>query len=232
MEVFATMVYCWCRPFIENKDNILGVLTNFLVLLVMLTALLLKHNNKEENDAEEGIGGFLIFMNVLCVVVFVVFGVAQAYSYKHDFDNDAKTTKGLALGTLTRQATGDDIEEGRGRGSSLFAAGKGWLERISSGAVDLAGEVFYSEARRKEREAGVPGFAGPVDNSDLPQAPAGAPGPNNSIFDIMKQQSLHEGGIEMAENPMLKNIDEKGKKGLKKKSDEGEGRLRAPSKQK
>jgi hypothetical protein len=214
MEVFATMVYCLCLPFIEFKDNVLGVLTNFLVLLVMLTALLLKHN--EGKDAEEGIGGFLIFMNVLCVVVFVVFGVAQAYSYKHDFDNDAKTTKGLALGTLTRQATGDDIEEGGERGSSLFAAGKGWLERISSGAVDLAGEIFYSEARRKEREAGVPGFAGAIDNSELPQAPLGEPGPNNSIFDIMKQRSLQEGGIEMAENPMLKSINEKGKKGFKK----------------
>jgi hypothetical protein len=166
---------------------------------------------------------------VLCVVVFVVFGVAQAYSYKHHIDNDAKNTNGLALGTMARQATGDDIEEGRDRGSSLFAAGRGWLERISSGAVDLAGEVFFSEARRKEREAGVPGFAGPIDNSDLPQAPAGAPGPNNSIFDIMKQRSLHEGGIEMAENPMLKNMD---KRGFKKESEEGEGRLRAPSKQK
>ena len=146
---------------------------------------------------------------------------ARRISYKHDFDNDAKTTKGLALGTLTRQATGYDIEVGRDRGSSLFAAGKRWLERISSGAVDLAGEIFYSEARRKEREAGVPGFAGTVDNSDLPPQPPGEPGPNNSIFDIMKQRSLQDGGIEMAENPMLKNITEKGKKGFKKKGNEG-----------
>jgi hypothetical protein len=65
------MVYVGCRPFIEFKDNVLGVLTNFLVLLVMLTALLLKHN--EGKDAEEGIGGFLI----LCVVVFVVFFIFQ-----------------------------------------------------------------------------------------------------------------------------------------------------------
>jgi hypothetical protein len=107
---------------------------------------------------------------------------------------------------------------------------KGWLERISSGAVDLAGEIFYSEARRKERESGVPGFAGRIDNCDLPPQPLGEPGPNNSIFDIMKQRSLQEGGIEMAENPMLKSMDEKGKKGFKNKSDGGEGRLRAPSK--
>jgi hypothetical protein len=107
MEIFATMVYVGCRPFVEFKDNVLGVMTNLLVLLVMLTALLRKRN-EGGGGAEEGIGRFLIFMNVLCLVVFVAFGDAQAHSYKHDFDNDTKTTKGLALGVLKRQATGDD----------------------------------------------------------------------------------------------------------------------------
>jgi hypothetical protein len=106
MEVFGTMVYVGCRPFVEFKDNVLGVLTNFLVLLVLLTSLLLKHNNGGMS-AEEGIGGFLIFMNVLCLVVFVALGVAQAFSYKHDFDNNGTSSKGLALGVLRRQATGE-----------------------------------------------------------------------------------------------------------------------------
>jgi hypothetical protein len=35
--------------------------------------------------------------------------------------------------------------------------------------------------------------------------------PDLIIFDI-SQQAIPEGGIEMAENPMLKNIDEKGEK--------------------
>jgi hypothetical protein len=229
MEVSATMVYVGCRPFVEFKDNVLGVMTNFLVLLVLLTALLLKHNEGE--DAEEGIGVFLIFMNVLCFVVFVLFGVAQAYSYKHDFDNDTKSTKGLALGILKRQTTEGDIEEGRGRGNSLFAAGKLWLERISSGGMDLGGGTFSSEARRKKREAGVPGFAGPIDDSKLPEAPPGEPRPNNSIFDIMKQQTNPEGGIEMSENPMFQNNkDGAGMKRYDSFKGAGEGKMREPSK--
>jgi hypothetical protein len=147
--------------------------------------------------------------------------VLSDYSYKHDFDNDTKSTKGLALGTLKRQVTRDDIEEGRGRGSSLFAAGKLWLE----------GGTFGGEAHRKKRETGVPGFAGPINNSELPEAPSGEPGPNNSISDIMKQHTIPEGGIEMSENPMFQN----NKDGARMKRFDsfkgaGAGRVRAPSK--
>jgi hypothetical protein len=123
MEMVCTMVYVGCRPFVEFKDNVLGVLASCLVLLVMLTALLLKHN--EGGERKEGIGGFLIFMNVLCLVVFVISGVAQAYSHKHDFDNNAKSTSSLALGVLggrTKEKLGGkgatevlrEVEEGVG----------------------------------------------------------------------------------------------------------------------
>jgi hypothetical protein len=211
MEVFATMVYCWCRPFVEFKDNVLGVLTNFMVLLVMLTALLLKRN--EGRDAEEGIGAFLIFMNVLCVAAFVVLGVAQAYSYKHEFDNDKKGTNGLALGVLKKREKDEDEDEDgdeEGRGSSLLAAGRGLLARISSGAMDLGGRIFNTQAYREKLEAGVPGFAGARHNSAAPPPPAGQPGPNNSIFDIMSQKlQASEGDFEVAENPMLQNKDVK-----------------------
>jgi hypothetical protein len=38
--------------------------------------------------------------------------VAQAYSHKHDFDNDAKSTKRLALGVLKKQVTEPRAEIG------------------------------------------------------------------------------------------------------------------------
>jgi hypothetical protein len=99
--------------------------------------------------------------------------------------------------------------------------------------MDLAGGILYSEARRKQREAGVPGFAGDTRPSVAPPPPLVEPGPNNSsVFNIMKHRNMQDGGIEMAENPMLKNLPEKGMKrfdGLKKEAKE---RLRAPSKQK
>jgi hypothetical protein len=133
----GTMVYCICMPFSELKDNILGILTNAQIFLVMLTAMVMKHN--AGGEGEDGVGVLLIFMNVLCVLVFVGFGVVQAYSYKHDFDNDKQSEAGLAMGVLKgnkknrdegeppRTSTGESeetqVEEGRGQREAAARVG-------------------------------------------------------------------------------------------------------------
>ena len=202
MTFASTVTYAMCMPFIELKDNILGVLTNATIFVVMLTALILKHN--EGGEGEEGVGALLIFLNVLCVAVFVGSGGAQIYIMKKDFDANKKSGAGLAMGVLKRTNTsGDDGEEvEEGRGSSLIGAGRNWLRTISSGAAELGSGTQSREERRKKREEGAPTWGGP--HEEPPPPPPGNPPPNNSIFDKMRIRLEEEGrdGIEMAENPL------------------------------
>ena len=224
----GTMVYCICMPFSELKDNILGILTNAQIFLVMLTAMVMKHN--AGGEGEEGVGVLLIFMNLLCVLVFVGFGVVQAFSYKHDFNNNKKSEAGLAMGVLKgnkkkrdegelpRTFTGESEESAQveeGCGSSLFAAPRNWLRTISSGAAELGGGVFSREERRKRKEearrafeATAPGYTG--EPEEPPPPPPGAPPPNNDIFDklrLQREAAARVGGaveIELMENPLRK----------------------------
>jgi len=114
MAVVGFGVYCLCMPCIETKDDILGVLTNFQIFLVMLTALVMKVSGGEG----KGVGVFLIVLNVLTGVVLLGFGAMQVYSYKVDFENNRTSGAGLALGVLKgkkkeRESAGD-VEEGGG----------------------------------------------------------------------------------------------------------------------
>jgi hypothetical protein len=198
MTVMGTMVYCTCLPFIDLKDNVLGVLTNLQIFLVMLTAMVMKHNPK--GVGEEGVGALLIVLNALCVIVFVTFGLAQAYAYKVDYNEDSKSGTGLAMGVLksasSSSSTACDDEE-KGRGSSLF------------GFLSPRERAERKEAKRKAFEATAPGWTGEVE--EPPPPPPGVPPPNNDIFDKLRLQREADakagvgGGIELMENPMRKN---------------------------
>jgi hypothetical protein len=120
----ASMVFVGCTPYAETKDNVLGVLTNAQIFLVMLTALVMKRNGSGGED-ERGVGGLLIALNVLCVVVFVAFGVVQAKIYKADFDESKTGEKGLALNVLK---------------SSMSSFGLGRSGRGGSGGTDEGGD--------------------------------------------------------------------------------------------
>ena len=184
MAVVGFGVYCLCMPCIETKDDILGVLTNFQIFLVMLTALVMKVGGGEG----KGVGVFLIVLNVLTGVVLLGFGAMQVYSYKVDFENNKTSGAGLALGVLKgkkkeRESAGD-VAAGGGERTSIFEQGRQWLRTISSGDAEF---------QRKKEALGRPSIVPPP-----PEGPA--PTWDNNVLTNGKGLAATE--IEMRSNPM------------------------------
>ena len=103
MTFAGTMVYVGFMPFLEAKDNVLGVLTNAQIFLVMLTAMVLKHN---ETDGEEGVGALLIILNAICGLIFVWLGLVEASLHKKDYDDNAKGEAAQALDVVIGELGG------------------------------------------------------------------------------------------------------------------------------
>ena len=107
MTVIGLCVYCLCMPYIEIKDDILGVMTNFQIFLVMLTALVMKVGGGEGT----GVGIFLMVLNALAGVVLVGFGCMQVYSVYRDGVAGNRSSSSLAMGVLGgKKEHGDVIE--------------------------------------------------------------------------------------------------------------------------
>ena len=189
MTVVGWCVYCLCMPYIEIKDDTLGVLTNFQIFLVMLTFLVMKVSGGEG----KGVGMCLIVLNVLLGVELLGFGAMQVYSYKVDFENNNPSGAGLAMGVLKggkkeRKSAGDVEEAGvvvegdGGEQKSNFEKGRLWL-------LSICGDA---EFQRKEA-LGRPSFVPPP-----PEGPA--PTLVNNVFTNGGKGAPTE--IEMRNNPM------------------------------
>ena len=98
--------------FAEAKDNVLGVLTNAQIFLVMLTAMVLKREAGRTEEGEVGVGILLVFLNVLCAMLFVGLGVTEAYGYKQELDMGQQTEEQMARGLLEMEVLGESKGSG------------------------------------------------------------------------------------------------------------------------
>jgi len=157
MTVIGFGVYCLCMPYVEIKDDILGVMTNFQIFLVMLTALVMKVGGGEGN----GVGVFLIVLNALSLVVLVGFGIMQVYSVSADGVSGKKSENGLAMGVLKggRKESGEeevaiDMKENPLRAKHMANSSM----QSGGGAKDKGSKQRQGEGwtRREDQESGHP----------------------------------------------------------------------------
>jgi len=191
MTVVGLCVYCLCMPYIEIKDDILGVLTNFQIFLVMLTALVMKVSGGEGKS----VGMFLIVLNVLTGVVLLGFGAMQVYSYKVDFENNETSGSGLAMGVLKGKKKKKRKSAGDVEVAGVVVEGEGGEQtsNIEQGRLPLRSIYGDAELQRKKEALGRPSFVPPP-----PEGPA--PTSDNNVFTNGGQGAPTE--IEMRSNPM------------------------------
>ena len=71
-------MYCVTQPFINQRDNVLSILSNIQIFLVMFAALVLKYQPSDGSEGssfdEKGLGVFLIVLNVSGGLTMLIIG--------------------------------------------------------------------------------------------------------------------------------------------------------------
>jgi hypothetical protein len=146
----CTMAYVGCRPFVELKDNALGVLTNAQIFLVLLWALVMTWGGVGGGglggEAEDGIGALLICLQALVFAVFLVFGAVQCRAYKSDGDAGKHSEAGLALGVLKKSAKSGLAGGGGGAGAGVGRGSGGRARPAADAAPHGVGQTPMAAA--------------------------------------------------------------------------------------
>jgi len=108
--VVCIMVQARCWPYKNERDNYSAALANFEVFLVMMTALLLQGEGREEFD-EENLGYVLITVNLMTVVLFVVWTAVQVFMERSEDEVNLKgSLKGSLKGGLKKEESGLEMQ--------------------------------------------------------------------------------------------------------------------------
>jgi len=215
----ASFAIITLRPYGNDYDNSLSVLSYVQISMVMMCGLVLKSQDLVENESsfdKENLGYVLIAVNVLLLLSAVALGIGEFKAKGHE-NYTSNNVVALAKRRLDSHQSRSESEVGRDRGSTFFDTMKSFIfgEKNSINMLEAEIELGYIYSGGK---GGVESFKGvnPVlvkkvgwginSNHPAPQPPrkltegeierlGPPPTPTTFTSSFVKDNEEEEGGI-------------------------------------